>query len=648
MGQATTNNGGQPILGAPVGDPASAGNPTTAPNGAQQYNGLVQNFGGNGPVTTTINGQVSQQAAPQGSSPSNPITWGQNVGGTFYDTSGAIQGAFTLDQINKMGYGRTADASGYHSIASTAQAYAAQARPVQQQSQQQWGGWKPQQSNQEIALGKIGDIRQQIQDASTGKAPPLSYFEIQDLNAQMFDLQKRGLDWNNQDELELARVMDGVVKAKAADAVEQDRYSSDANFNWRAVANNLQSQDGLGFTRAAEAGGRTVFADGNQQVAMLAEAQKLGVPVSQSLMNKAAMLAGVWDQQDQISGGTNDTRSILSTQSMYGNLAYNSMGMGAGQGNTNNDYVYGADFMDMNSGGNGMERYQALGGPDWQWQKFHNANLSYGGGNYVGDPNYGKIATQYDFSGPTNGGPTVGAPANPTYADGGALSGMVEYWRGQGFSPSQIDQLIQANGGTLPPKALPDDLGDRGGYAVGDQAKLNEFDKRIREMDGGINDLIAKRQQGGYGAPTLTDINNAIDNANRVRRELQLNGGQKYYTPASPGSQYVTPNQSDKGFNMFTNSINDLVLGGPVGAPGTLTTSNPTNDVFSDGVAGQSQRMDNSGMLDGMLQGQLLGPPLTQPYGGWAYPVQPMPAAPAPANANLLNSILKQYYGVAK
>lgn len=612
MGQATTNNGGQPILGAPVGDPASAGNPTTAPNGAQQYNGLVQNFGGNGPVTTTINGQVSQQAAPQGSSPSNPITWGQNVGGTFYDTSGAIQGAFTLDQINKMGYGRTADASGYHSIASTAQAYAAQARPVQQQSQQQWGGWKPQQSNQEIALGQIGDIRQQIQDASTGKAPPLSYFEIQDLNAQMFDLQKRGLDWNNQDELELAKVMDAVVKAKAADAVDQDRYSSDANFNWRAVANNLQSQDGLGFTRSVEGGGRAVFADGNQQVAMLAEAQKLGVPVSQSLMNKAAMLAGVWDQQDQISGGTNDSRSILPTQSMYGNLAYNSMGIGAGQGNTNNDYVYGADFMDMNSGGNGMERYQALGGPDWQWQKFHNANLSYGGGNYVGDPNYGKIATQYDFSGPTNGGPTVGAPANPTYADGGALSGMVEYWRGQGFSPSQIDQLIQANGGVLPPVASVPTL---------DQTRQEQLDA-IRYYQ----DLT-----GGTSHPMLGNSDGFHDYAQgRLGQFAEMSGF---------GRSDLTRVESH---------INDLVMGGPVGAPGTLTTSNPTNDVFSDGVAGQSQRMDNSGMLDGMLQGQLLGPPLTQPYGGWAYPVQPMPAAPAPANANLLNSILKQYYGVAK
>lgn len=604
-------SGGQPILGAPVGDPASAGNPTTAPNGAQQYNGLVQNFGGNGPVTTTINGQVSQQAAPQGSSPSNPITWGQNVGGTFYDTSGAIQGAFTLDQINKMGYGRTADASGYHSIASTAQAYAAQARPVQQQSQQQWGGWKPQQSNQEIALGQIGDIRQQIQDASTGKAPPLSYFEIQDLNAQMFDLQKRGLDWNNQDELELAKVMDAVVKAKAADAVEQDRYSSDANFNWRSVANNLQSQDGLGFTRAAEAGGRTVFADGNQQVAMLAEAQKLGIPVSGSLMNKAAMLAGVWDQQDQISGGTNDTRSILSTQSMYGNLAYNSMGMGAGQGATNNDYVYGADFMDMNSGGNGMERYQALGGPDWQWQKFHNANLSYGGGNYVGDPNYGKIATQYDFSGPTNGGPTIGAPANPTYADGGALSGMVEYWRGQGFSPSQIDQLIQANGGVLPPVAsVP--------------TSQDTYDQQQRDTD-----YYRKLVGNGY----TPELGTAAEYKRYMDKVL-----------ADSNSRFT----GDQGLQRVENHINDLVMGGPVGAPGTLTTSNPTNDVFSDGVPGQSQRMDNSGMLDGMLQGQLLGPPMTQPYGGWAYPVQPMPAAPAPANANLLNSILKQYYGVAK
>lgn len=235
---------------------------------------------------------------------------------------------------------------------------------------------------QNAALSRIGDFRQRAADASRA-GRPLSYFELQEGNAQAFDDYKRNLDWNNTAELDLAKVMDGRVKARAAKQNEQDRMDGGGgvNFNWRAVANNLQAQDGLGFTRAVEGGGRALFADGNQQSQFLDDAAAEGVQVSGDLRKRANFMRDVWNQQDEISGGDNDSRSWLKTGSVYGPKAYKSMGM---SGN-NTDVAFGTDQpYDPRNGANGMERADALGAKDWQWQKFHNSNVSYGGGNYVG------------------------------------------------------------------------------------------------------------------------------------------------------------------------------------------------------------------------------------------------------------------------
>jgi hypothetical protein len=254
------------------------------------------------------------------------------------------------------------------------------------------------------------------------------------------------------------------------------------------------------------------------------------------------------------------------------------------------------------------------------------------------------------------------------------MPGMIQYWRGQGYSPAQIDQLIEANGGTLPPKASVPSL---------DQTRQDQLDA-IKYY---------QKLTGGTSHPELGTIDGFREYAQgRLGQFAEMSG-------FTGGSE----------LNMITSPIFDSPNGGPVGS-GRLTTSNPANDVFyepsnsryvtamppigeqqfkwiddfakSHGIQpqvwptpgkavnvsnpnadvfsgtqqprspaqdySQSTRMDNSGMLDGMIQGQMLGAPLTQPYGGWAYPVQPMPAAPAPANAGLLNAILTQYYGGAR
>mgnify|MGYP000517675711 CR=1 FL=1 len=247
LGQADPNS--QPILGAPVGDPVGGGNPTTGP---VQNNSLIQNLG-NG--QTIINGQVSQQAVPQGSSPSNPITWGQNVGGTFYDTSGTIQGAFTLDQINSMGYGRTADATGYHSIASTAQAYAQQA---QQQQQQQQGpaafgianssggsrsaGTSAAMAPYNAALATLGQLQSQLASGKNSSGQPLGYYERQEIQAKIADTYKQTMNWNTGDEQQLAKVMD--EKAKAEELKVQAQYQADK----LAVASKLKVQGKSGLS----------------------------------------------------------------------------------------------------------------------------------------------------------------------------------------------------------------------------------------------------------------------------------------------------------------------------------------------------------------------------------------------------------------
>lgn len=603
-------SGNQPILGAPSGGPVGGGNPTTGP---VQNNSLVQNLG-NG--QTIINGQV--QAGPQGSSPSNPITWGQNVGGTFYDTSGAIQGAFTLDQINSMGYGRTQDASGYHSIASTAQAYAQQAAP---QVQQPAGGKSSGNSSSAVmapysaALSTLGQLQNQLASGKNSSGQPLGYYERQEIQAKISDTYKQTMNWNTGDEQQLARVMDDKARAEARAYLANPRtYNGVVNDN-EYQKMNLQATYGLGAQQVVADGGRAGWGAGNQQYNELLKAQALGVAVPETLLAKAAFEGAHWDQSMNIyqpaAGSAGDPMSWNT------GLAYNSMGVGAGQGFTNNGAVYGADpVWNPGAWGNWFEQgggYDQTGGAQGMWDKFQNSNLSFGGGNFIGDPNYGKIATQYDFSGPTNGGPTVGGEASPTYDPQGALPGMIQYWRGQGYSPAQIDQLIQANGGTLPPTASVPSL---------DQTRQDQLDA-IKYY---------QKLTGGTSHPELGTIDGFREYAQgRLGQFAEMSG----FTGGSD-------------LNRIESHINDLVLGGPVGAPGTLTTSNPTNDVFSDPTLRQSQRIDNSGMLDGMLQGQLLGAPLTQPYGGWAYPVQPMPAAPAPANAGLLNSILAQYYGIAR
>ena len=441
-------------------------------------------------------------------------------------------------------------------------------------------------TNQDIALSAIGAWRQKAQDALTA-GRPLSYWELQEGNAQAFDTYKRSLDWNSSDEMDLAKVMDGIKRAEGNDYIEKDRNNSDISFNWRAIKANEMSQDGGGHERAVAAGGRALFADGNQQRELLARADALNIPVPDSLRNKGGLMADVWNQQDTISGGTAFSRSFFNLMGTYGGSGGHSMGMGAGEGTTNNGAVYGGDFWDARTGANSSERDDLLGAKDWQWQKFHNANLSFGGGNYIGDANYGKSNRGYDFQGPTRGGPSEGSYTSGTPDDGANLTRLVEHWTKNGIKGAGLDQLIKMFGGTLPPTAQQDF--DRRGYRP-----------QMGTLEGYINN-----------PSKYADFNSGS------------HGGGVYQAPHSGSVPMGSIGLHDNGLRRIESHINGIGFGGAVGAPGQLSTNGGSyGDVFDQQTTIRASNPYYN-MADGFDQGYFnarngsdVG--ATKPRGGWA------------------------------
>lgn len=417
------------------------------------------------------------------------------------------------------------------------------------------------------AYNQLGQLQNDIQngrDGNSGQA--LDYFGRQEKQQKISELYKNTMNFDGETQRQLAQVQDELAKRKAQEDLRNPRlYNGVANTN-EMLQNEARAKWGVGASQTYADGGRIGWGAGNQQGENLREAARRGVPVSNMLQDKGDFDAKVFDQGQSIYNPA--AGSAADPFTWIGHNSYHSMGLGAGEGNTNHGAVYGGDFWDPRTGANGYERDQLLGIKDWQWDKFHKNNLSFGGGNYIGDKNYGKLAQGYDFQGPTPGGKTTGDIAVPNYGD-------TRYSYGRGSTGS-------GSSGGLDP-----------GYMVGDPARLAEFDKRTKSV---IDDLRARRAQGGYGAPGLTDVNNAIDAANRFRQQLELNGGKAYQrgygggaalNPASDyRAGYPSPSQyiSSGDLNRIESHINDIVLGGPVGS-GVLSTG---NDVFEQGDYGQS------------------------------------------------------------
>lgn len=635
----------------------------------QQNNYL--NINGGGGTSINTGGTASAQAPAQ---QSQPITWGQNVGGTFYDTSGQLQGAYTLAQIQQLG-GQTADATGYHSIAQTAQAYAAQTAAAQP---------KPQTFNTltatrgvqsaalsspyNAALTNIGQLQNQLASGVNSSGQPLGYYDRQEIQTQISQLYNQTMAWNTGDEQQLAKVMDEKAKAEARAYLNNPTtYNGVVNSN-EYQKMTLQATYGLNAQQVVADGGHAGWGAGDQQLALLQEAQRLGVAVPTSLLSKAAFDGQHWDQSQQIynpaAGSPGDAMSWNT------GLAYNSMGIGT---NNTADAVWGADPRDTNAWGNYYEPGggydQQYGGADGYYNYLRMQEALNGGFSSYGPLNplpgiVNQIGTSITpgLNSPGIGGNYMGPGVSNGY---GFPTGENDPWTP--FKNDWIPGAPEGDSTYYPPGTDPTGLQGQGTGAdgqpmIGDQSRLDAFDSYTKQY---MDKLKAAREAGGPSAPGLSDINAIQDNFNRQRAILEKGT----YSPSNayagggdiPGypSKYINNDQSEKAYQ---GGILDTPNGGAVGAPGTLSTSNPNKDVFSDGPQRvgpqspaldytQSTRIDNSGLLDGIIQGQINGGDKS-PASGWAQVYNQNVADQTAAlrkqskrgESGLLNAILSAYH----
>lgn len=461
-------------------------------------------------------------------------------------------------------------------------------------------------------LADIDRWQQQLLTGMDGAGKSLGYYDRQEIQQKIQDKYKNTMNWNTGDEMQLAQVADAMAKEQARRWLQNPpTYNGVVNTN-ELQRMTLRAQYGTGAVDGVTAGGRASWGAGDQMQKNLLAAADLGVPVPAELLAKAGFDADGWRQAQQ----TFQPMGLADPSSWIGKGSYHSMGVGAGEGNTNNGAVYGGDFWDTKSGANGYERYLAMGGPDKLWNSYHSGNYSFGGGNYIGDKNYGKSTKGYDFQGPSKGG--RGSQATPSYDPGGALPGMVQYWRGQGYSSSMIDKLITANGGTLPPTArVP-----------------SSYDTKNEQMDA---IRYYQKLTGGTSHPELGTID-----------------GFKGYAQGKLSQFAEMAGIGGSGLTRIESWGLDVPSGGAVGAPGKLTTSNDVFDNYGTGYGGaarmtDSQRMNSpyrnfaDGFADGRI-GARLGAytGATAPPDGWALKYSGGRASGGRVNSGRLYSVAER------
>lgn len=309
-----------------------------------------------------------------------------------------------------------------------------------------------------------------------------------DLNRQIFEEVNRqfGLKGNNNVGLEdeVRRLTDQTAMAKARQRIRDAQAgrsidglaAQDYLNSYRAIKDEDISIHGIGAANAYTA----ALGGGNQLSENLRRAQGMGVSVSNRLLNYGLASDNDWNKT---AGGQG-----LALGSLAGNLSYKTMGISA---NNTSSVAYGSGGI-WNPGAYGSH-YEQGGGYDWgggaqgQWDKFHNSNLSYGGGNFIGDASYGRrMMDMYggtardarnsskgttDYYGPSDfpyapgnrrafvdeknlGKYTIGGPiASGTIDPGANLTELIKQWSGAGIKGASLDQLIRMFGGSLPPVA---------------------------------------------------------------------------------------------------------------------------------------------------------------------------------------------------
>ena len=137
------------------------------------------------------------------------------------------------------------------------------------------------------------------------------------------------MDWNNGDEQQLARVSDEDAKATAQKALLNPKlYNGVENTN-EMLQNEMRAKWGVGAESAVNAGGRSGWGAGNQQLVNLNRAEgNTGRPIAQSLKDKAGFDAAMYDQSEAIFQPVKG--SFADPFSWIGRNRYQSQGMGSG------------------------------------------------------------------------------------------------------------------------------------------------------------------------------------------------------------------------------------------------------------------------------------------------------------------------------
>lgn len=234
------------------------------------------------------------------------------------------------------------------------------------------------------AYNQLGQLQNDIQngrDGNSGQA--LDYFGRQEKQQKISELYKNTMNFDGETQRQLAQVQDELAKRKAQEDLRNPRlYNGVANTN-EMLQNEARAKWGVGASQTYADGGRIGWGAGNQQGENLREAARRGVPVSNMLQDKGDFDAKVFDQSQSIYNPA--AGSAADPFTWLGRSSYNTMGIGA---NNTSDVAYGAGGVwNPAQWGSHFEEgggYDAQGGGNAQWNKFHKNNLSFGGGNFVG------------------------------------------------------------------------------------------------------------------------------------------------------------------------------------------------------------------------------------------------------------------------
>ena len=443
------------------------------------------------------------------------------------------------------------------------------------------------------ALSDIGGWQQQLQSGYNTSNQQLGYFERQELSQKISERYRSTMNWNDGSQMQLAQVADATAKEQARRWLQNPtKYKGVINDNEYARM-SLRATYGTGAVDAVTAGGRAGWGAGDQMLANLQEAQAIGVPVSQQLLDQARFDKSSWQQGTSIFNPMGN----MDPTNWIGRGSYHSMGVGAGEGNTNYGAVYGGDFWDTASGANGSERMDALGGKQYMWDKFHggvgagyekikdmwsffkSGNYSFGGGNFIGDRNYGRSVKDYAFQGPTNGGPSKGDIALPHYDD--------KVW------PR--------------PKNWEENLADAGYPYKAEEGNVNGLDMSREALSRRARQTVAGSEEGRGIADYLSKLLGrkytpelgTIDAFRQHARKLIADSNSTFTGDRTTGTDGLLK-QMLKPLSGFTNSWNRKPQ---INIPGLSPLATGSDmDALMAGVSGMYGGGPKSGLLEQMLK----------------------------------------------